>query len=65
MLLVVAGQIWVFQRLGWLRSLTRALGQLVRGPKRKAPQAPVPIENDADYTVARRSLPPRDGLPMS
>jgi hypothetical protein len=65
MMLVVMFQLWVFHRLGWLRSVTRAMSQLMRGKTPKPTEPAAPLVHDADYTTARRSLPPREGWPIS
>lgn len=65
MILVVAGQTWLFHRLGWLRSVTRAFKRLMSPPARAPLVESGALSNDADYTVARRSIPARKRVSMS
>jgi magnesium transporter len=66
---VVAAEIWMFQRLGWLRSVTRALKRLVQEPK-KPPARTLEAEltGDASHTGRQaeqleRYCVPLDKLP--
>jgi len=51
MLAVVAAEIWLFQRLGWLRSVTRSLKRLIHEPAKLPVRAPeIDLPGDANHT---------------